>query len=203
MRRVRGAAVSLAVFGMLALSACASDTSESISEQWREGSDKGYVAGDGSSISVPAAERTDPVEFSGVSEHGEVVGSADTLGSVTVVNFWYAGCAPCRAEAGDLVEIYNEFSDDGVQFVGVNTRDQAAQAVQFAEQFGIEYPSILDSVGARTAQKAFAGQVPLNAVPTTLVLDTEGRVAHRVVGQLAAASQLRALVKETLAESQG
>lgn len=200
MRRVRGAAVSLAVFGMLALSACASDTSESISEQWREGSDKGYVAGDGSSISVPVAERTDPVEFSGVSEHGEVVGSADTLGSVTVVNFWYAGCAPCRAEAADLVEAYEQFAPEGVSFIGVNTRDQSAQAVQFAEEFGVGYPSIMDNAGGRAVQRAFAGQVPLNAVPTTLVLDAEGRVAHRVLGQLAGYSQLRTLIEETLAE---
>lgn len=200
MRRVRGAAVSLAVFGMLALSACASDTSESISEQWREGSDKGYVAGDGSSISVPVAERTDPVEFSGVSEHGEVVGSADTLGTVTVVNFWYAGCAPCRAEAADLVEAYEQFAPEGVSFIGVNTRDQSAQAVQFAEEFGVGYPSIMDNAGGRAVQRAFAGQVPLNAVPTTLVLDAEGRVAHRVLGQLAGYSQLRTLIEETLAE---
>lgn len=118
-----------------------------------------------------------------------------------MVNFWYAGCAPCRAEAGDLVEVYEEFKSQGVKFVGINTRDQDAQAVQFAEQFGVGYPSIMDSAEGRSVQRAFAGQVPLNAVPTTLVLDAEGRVAHRVVGQLAAASQLRALVRETLDES--
>src|SRR5690606_32714944 len=101
----------------------------------------------------------------------------------------------------DLVEVHEAFRDEGVKFVGVNTRDQAAQAVQFAEQFGVEYPSILDAEGKRQVQRAFAGQVPLNAVPTTLVLDTEGRVAHRVVGLLAGASQLRTLVQETLAEA--
>ena len=70
-----------------------------------------------------------------------------------------------------------------------------------AEEFGVNYPSIMDNAGERKAQRAFAGQVPLNAVPTTLVLDREGRVAHRVVGQLAAASQLRTLVQETLDEA--
>lgn len=59
----------------------------------------------------------------------------------------------------------------------------------------------MDTAGDRAVQRAFAGQVPLNAVPTTLVLDAEGRVAHRILGQLAAASQLRTLVNETLAES--
>lgn len=201
-RGSRGALAALTIAAALALAGCA-ESSGGLSEQWVESSDKGYVEGDGSTTSFALAERTHPVEFEGITEYGETFGSTDTIGSVTVVNFWYAGCAPCRAEAGDLVEVHNEFSPDGVQFVGINTRDQAAQAVQFAKQFGIEYPSILDSEGGRAVQQAFAGQVPLNAVPTTLVLDSEGRVAHRVVGRLAAASQLRTLVAETLAESQG
>jgi thiol-disulfide isomerase/thioredoxin len=188
-----------AALTVLALVGCSGEGA-SLSDQWQETGDKGYVAGDGSTTSFAIADRTDPVEFEGITEFGDMLSSDDTLGSVTVVNFWYAGCAPCRAEAPQLVETHQEFLDDGVQFVGVNTRDQAAQAVQFAEQFGVEYPSILDSEGGREVQRAFSGQVPLNAVPTTLVLDTDGRVAHRVVGMLAATSQLRALVQETLAE---
>lgn len=183
----------------LALSGCSSG-GDSLAEQWQEGSDKGYVAGDGSSVSVPPSERTDPVVFEGTTENGESLGSEDTLGSVTVVNFWYAGCAPCRAEAPDLVAAYDQFALEGVRFVGVNTRDQEAQAQQFATEFGVEYPSIMDTAGGRSVQRAFAGQVPLNAVPTTLVLDREGRVAHRVIGQLAGESQLRTLLRETLDE---
>lgn len=184
---------------MLALTACSSG-GDTLAEQWREGSDKGYVEGDGSTLSIPPAERTEPVIFSGETDLGDELGSDDTLGNVTVVNFWYAGCAPCRAEAGDLNESYETFSPDGVAFVGVNTRDERAQAQQFAEQFSVEYPSIMDNAEGRAVQRAFAGQVPLNAVPTTLVLDTEGRVAHRVLGQLAGASQLNTLIQETLDE---
>lgn len=184
----------------LVLAGCAGGD-PGLSAQWEESSDKGYVAGDGSTTSWAAAERGEPVSFEGVTEYGDQLSSADISSPVTVVNFWYAGCAPCRAEAPWLVEVYDEFLADGVQFVGVNTRDQNAQAVQFAEQFEIEYPSIMDSEGGRQVQRAFADAVPLNAVPTTLVLDSEGRVAHRIVGQLAAASQLRTLVKETLDES--
>ncbi len=194
------AAFALPLAGALALTGCSSDGGSSLADQWAEGSDKGYVSGDGSSVSIAPSERTDPVEFSGTTEHGDSFGSDDTLGSVTVVNFWYAGCAPCRAEAPDLVASFDEFSPQGVQFVGVNTRDQSAQAVQFAEEFGVEYPSIMDNAEGRAVQRAFAGQVPLNAVPTTLILDSEGRVAHRVLGMLAGESQLRTLIKETLAE---
>ncbi|MBK0419456.1 TlpA family protein disulfide reductase [Leucobacter sp. CSA1] len=199
--RITGA-LAVPLIAALVLTGC-SGGNDNLSQQWEEGSDKGYVAGDGSSISIPPSERTEPVEFSGETEHGGRLSSEDTAGSVTVVNFWYAGCAPCRAEAPDLVAAYDEFSPEGVQFVGVNTRDQSAQAVQFAEQFGVEYPSIMDNAGDRAVQRAFAGQVPLNAVPTTLVLDAEGRVAHRVLGQLADASQLRTLITETLEETAG
>lgn len=194
--------LAAALAGALALVGCSGE-SDGLAQQWEESSNKGYIEGDGSTLTIVPGDRSDPVVFSGETQSGDTFSSDDTLGSVTVVNFWYAGCAPCRAEAPDLVEVYEEFAPQGVQFIGVNTRDQAAQAIQFDEQFGIEYPSIMDSAGGRAVQRAFAGQVPLNAVPTTLVLDAEGRVAHRVLGQLAAASQLETLVKETLAEGEG
>lgn len=197
--RGRFALAALPLVAALLLVGCSSD-GNGLSQQWSESSDKGYVAGDGSTTSFAVEDRTDSVVFEGVTEFDEKFSSAETLGSVTVVNFWYAGCAPCRVEAPDLVEVYNKFEPQGVKFVGVNTRDESAQAAQFAKEFGIEYPSIMDNAGDRQAQRAFAGQVPLNAVPTTLVLDAEGRVAHRIVGQLAAASQLSTLVQETLDE---
>ena len=184
---------------MLALTACSGN--DDLQAQWNEASDKGYIEGDGSTLSIAPADRTEPVKYEGETEQGTRLTSDDIAGQVTVVNFWYAGCAPCRAEAPDLVEAYDEFEPEGVEFVGVNTRDQVAQAVQFAEQFEIEYPSIMDAAEGRAVQRAFAGQVPLNAVPTTLILDAEGRVAHRILGQIAGASQLRTLINETLAEA--
>ncbi|MFC6235192.1 TlpA disulfide reductase family protein [Leucobacter soli] len=201
--RLRGSARTLALVAALALAlplaACSADGGD-LAAQWQQGGDKGYIEGDGATTSIAPEQRTDPVVFSGVTEQGDAYGSDETIGSVTVVNFWYAGCAPCRAEAADLVAVYDEFSSQGVAFVGVNTRDQVAQAAQFSEEFGVAYPSIMDNAGDRAVQRAFAGQVPLNAVPTTLVLDAEGRVAHRIVGQLAGESHLSTLVRETLAE---
>ena len=199
--RIARALVAVPAAALLVLTGCSSDGNDNLQAQWNEASDKGYIEGDGSTLSIAPGERTDPVEYEGETEQGERLSSDDTVGNVTVVNFWYAGCAPCRAEAPDLVEAYDEFSPEGVNFVGVNTRDQVAQALQFSEEFAIEYPSIMDSAEGRAVQRAFAGQVPLNAVPTTLVLDAEGRVAHRILGQLAGASQLRTLINETLAEA--
>lgn len=192
---------SLALVCGATLVAC-SDSNEGLSQQWNDSSDKGFIAGDGSTTSIPASERTNPVKFSGVGENGETITEAETANSVSVVNFWYAGCAPCRAEAGDLNDAFSTFENDNVKFLGVNTRDDRAQAQQFTKEFKVPYQSILDVAGDRAVQRAFAGQVPLNAVPTTLVLDTEGRVAHRILGQLASASQLETLISETLAENE-
>ena len=201
LRRVgRLAAATLGVSLAVGLAACSSSP-DTLSQQWEDASDKGYIAGDGSTTSIAPEARTEAVEFEGTGENGDPISSADFAGHVTVVNFWYAGCAPCRAEAPDLIAAYDEFDDQDVKFLGVNTRDGEAVSRGFTEEFGIEYDSILDTVGDRGVQRAFAGKIPLNAVPTTLVLDTEGRVAHRVLGQIAGESQLRTLISETLDES--
>ncbi|WP_167143136.1 TlpA family protein disulfide reductase [Canibacter zhoujuaniae] len=182
----------------LGLAACSSSNEALVAA-----ADTGFVAGDGSSISIPASERSAPVEFSGTDENGNTITNAEFLGNITVVNFWYAGCAPCRAEAADLNEAYAQWHGEGVRFLGVNTRDQAAQAKQFAAEFDVPYASIMDVADGRAVQSAFAGAIPLNAVPTTLVLDREGRVAHRILGQIAGASQLSTMIKETAAETAG
>jgi peroxiredoxin len=179
------------------LTGCSSDP---LAEQYREGTNKGYIAGDGSITEIAEAERGDPVEFTGLIETGEPVTSADYLGAVTVVNFWYASCAPCRAEADDLQSLNAQFEGKGASFLGVNVRDQAPNALAFSETYGITYPSVLD-VDDGAMQLAFSGSIPPNAVPTTLVLDAEGRVAARVLGAIPEASILETLIADTIAES--
>jgi thiol-disulfide isomerase/thioredoxin len=182
---------------VVVLSACSSN--EPLSEQYREGSNKGYIAGDGSVMEIPKEERSEPITFGGVDELGETFDSAEFKGDVLVVNFWYAGCAPCRAEAPQLQELWDEHSSQGVQFVGINVYDQAATAISFNETYEITYPSIID-VNSGSAKLAFTGTVPPQAVPTTLVLDRSGRVAARILGQLPAKSVLSALIRDTVAE---
>ena len=188
--------VAIAAASALLLAGCSSDP---LAEQYREGSNKGYIAGDGTIAEFPADERGEPIEFAGETIDGETLDSADLAGEVAVVNFWYAGCAPCRAEAPMLQQVHEEFEGEGASFVGVNVRDQAATAASFEENYGITYPSIVD-VNDGTVQYAFAGEVPPAAVPTTLVLDAEGRVAARILGQLKDASILETIVRDLIAE---
>ncbi|WP_312673611.1 TlpA disulfide reductase family protein [Microbacterium sp.] len=192
--RLGGAA--LAAVLAVGLSACAPDA---VSESFLNGENTGYVAADGAIVEIPVAERGDPVEFAGVTEHGADFDSADIAGKVAVVNFWYAGCAPCRVEAPDLEAVWQEHSDADVQFIGINTRDQADTAVAFADEFGITYPSLID-VDTAQAKLAFAKVVPISATPTTLVLDKQGRVAAKIIGPIDGTSVLSTLVKDALAE---
>jgi len=181
----------------LLISGC---STSSLSAQYEEGSNKGYISADGTVAEWPEAERGAPVDFTGVTEIGETLTASDYRGSVVVLNFWYAGCPPCRAEAPDLQELNEAYAGQKVAFVGVNVRDQAATALSFSEEFGITYPSILDAED-KAASLALAGRAAPNAVPTTIVLDAEGRPAARILGQISSKSVLNTLIKDTLAES--
>lgn len=159
--------------------------------------ESGYVSGDGSIETWAAAERRQPVELSGVSFADEPIDLADWRGDVVVVNFWYANCPPCRKEAPDLAALSEQYAEQGVRFLGVNHVDSPGNAQAFERRFGIPYPSLQDSQGEGVA--AMQGVVPLRAMPTTVVLDREGRVAARILG-LAERSLLAALIDETLDE---
>ena len=114
-----------------------------------------------------------------------------------MVNVWASWCGPCRSEAVELANLANEFANQDVQFVGLNTRDGLAAAKAFNERFNTGYPSIQDQEGTLTL--AFGNLGPA-ATPTTIVLDKEGRVAGRILGAITEAS-LRSLIKAVLEDA--
>jgi thiol-disulfide isomerase/thioredoxin len=171
---------------------------DNLSEQFRNGDNKNYIQGDGTISEWSKASRQPAVEWRGVTESGEVLSSSNLSGVVTVMNFWYAGCAPCRAEAGDLVALSKEFAAQGVQFVGVNVRDTASTAQAFDRNFGMTYPSIMDN-NTGSVVLAFTGIVSPQAVPTTLVIDKQGRVSSRILGRIEKGT-LKALIQTVVAE---
>ncbi|GGF04605.1 TlpA family protein disulfide reductase [Mycetocola zhadangensis] len=189
-------AVAAMIATALLLTGCSSDP---LAEQYKEGSNKGYIAGDGSVTEIAESERGESISFAGIADTGEEVSSEDFAGDVLVVNFWYAACAPCRAEAPLLQELSVEYEGQNAQFIGVNVYDQADTAQSFNDTYGITYPSIMD-VQDGAVKLAFTGSVPPKAVPTTLVLDKEGRVAARILGQVKEASILGTLIRDTIAE---
>ncbi len=145
-------------------------------------------------------DREEVKEFSGRLLDGGTFASSDLDGAVSVVNVWGSWCGPCRIEAPALREVANAFEDEGVRFLGLNVRDNDAAALAFEKSFEIPYAS-LRSKDSPTASLAFAGQLSTTAVPMTVVLDREGRIAARVVGQVSEPT-LRGLVEDVLAEDE-
>ncbi|WP_084626562.1 TlpA family protein disulfide reductase [Demequina aurantiaca] len=139
----------------------------------------GYVSGDGTVTIFSESDQPDPLVLTGTSFAGEPIDVADYRGQAVIVNTWYASCPPCRAEAPDLVAAD---ARDDVQVVGINGRDDAATAEAFDRTFGAHYPSIDDKNGEAVA--ALQGLIAVNAVPSSVILDTEGRIYARVIGRV-------------------
>lgn len=187
---------ALAIAGfLLATSGCAND---SLAEQFRSGDNKNYIAGDGTVTEFAIGSRPKAASWSGVTESGEQISSEQLTGVITIMNFWYAGCAPCRIEMPELIELQDEFLSDGVQFIGVNVRDSAETSLAFARKINMNFPSVMD---AKTGSVVlgFTGVVTPQAVPTTLVIDAEGNVSARVLGRIDK-SILKALIVTTIKE---
>lgn len=146
-------------------------------------------------MEVSPAQRGAPVELGGTTLDGATLDLADLRGRVVVVNVWGSWCAPCRTEAPVLAKLSRSYADRGVAFVGVNVKDNRAAALAFERTYGLTYPSIEDRDGR--AVLALSRHVPASAVPVTLVLDGQGRVAARVLGAVREAT-LRALLESVL-----
>jgi thiol-disulfide isomerase/thioredoxin len=191
-------AVRLAAVAVLLGGTGCSEDPNSIAAQARAGDQKGYVSGDGAVETIPEADRAEPVELRGELLDGTSWDSASARGEVVVVNVWGSWCAPCVAEAPDLQKTWAGLQADKapVEFMGIDFREDPARGAAFAKKAGITYPSLTDESGV--AILALQGKAP--TVPTTLVLDIEGRIAARVNGPVSATT-LRGLVDDVVAQS--
>ncbi|MDO9485433.1 MAG: TlpA disulfide reductase family protein [Actinomycetota bacterium] len=179
--RVRiGACLALVLLTAVSLTACAQSDAPSSS-----GGDTGFVAGDGSIVVVPVAERVQAPDFTLPTLDGTSFTLSKHLGKVVVMNVWASWCAPCRFEAPDLQEVWEQEKGKGVQFVGLDTRDSTTSAQAFVDRFGVTYPQAVDTDGQ--VQLLFRDTLPAQAIPSTLIVDAEGNVAARFLGATTAA----------------
>ena len=191
MRSARSARLVVVALVTLVLSACTGGVKDT--------GDDGFISGNGEITFIDPGKRQSAPELSGTDLDGKQISSADFEGKVLVVNLWGSWCPPCRKEAPELQKASTELADDNVQFLGLLTKDDPAKARAFNAKVGITYPSIDDSGGSN--QAAFADSLPSVAVPTTWVIDKNGKVAARVRGELTDAT-LRGLVDQTKKSTQ-
>ena len=170
-RRLAPSAVLATLLLVAGLSGCGSSAEVSGSGE------QGFVSANGLITTLPVAERRAPAgEGAGETLEGEQVSLDDYAGKIVVVNVWGSWCAPCRAEAPELVAAEKALADRDVVFLGIDSRDPSREAaIAFQRTFGVTYPSIYDPGGDLLL--AFRDTIPANAIPSTLIIDREGRVA--------------------------
>lgn len=188
--RPTGLIGTLAIAAMLAAAGCTGSP-----ESAAPSGDQGFVSGTGAIEVVPVEDRKSAPDLAGTTLAGDELDVASLRGELVVLNIWASWCAPCRAEAPGLQNVYEDMRDDGVTFVGINTRDSDANARKFEQGFGITYPSLVDPDGELLLR--FRETLPPNAVPTTLIVDQDGLMAARALTPLTE-QQLRDLVRAVL-----
>jgi thiol-disulfide isomerase/thioredoxin len=175
-RRTR---VAAAIGALALLAAC--------SGAGNRGTTDGFVSGDGSITRVDADQREKAPVLEGEDLDGNPLSTADFAGKTIVVNVWGPWCAPCRSEAPDLGTVAKEYAAKDVQFVGIlNRTDDPSRATAFNRTFGISYPSFRDQGG--TLELGFVDSLPSVAIPTTWIIDAQGRVAARVLSKISAST---------------
>ena len=145
--------------------------------------------------STLAAHATPAPDFTLKTLDGPALRLAEQRGQVVLVNFWASWCAPCKVEMPHLNRLADKYRDIGVVMLAVNVDDDPKKAAAEARKLGINFPVLLDT--AKTASKAYQ----LQAMPTAVLVDRDGKVRHVHQGYRAGYEQtydeqLRALVKE-------
>jgi thiol-disulfide isomerase/thioredoxin len=161
--------------------------------------DTKFVEGTGKITTVKPGERQKAPAIEGKGVDGEKLRLSDYKGKIVVLNVWGSWCAPCRAEAPNLAKVAHDTKGEDVQFVGINTRDlDRANAKAFERNYGVEYPSFYDPSG-KLILRFPKGSLSPQAIPSTLILDRQGRIAVRALKELGE-KELRSVLDPLTAE---
>ena len=158
----------------LALTACGGESSSNASTATAGSGDFDFEGSTPLGEVIPIDARKSAPAFEGELLDETEFSSSNLAGDVAVLNFWGSWCAPCRIETPEFQAVYADVADSGVQFIGVDVKDNRQLAQAFVDSVGVEYPSLFDPRGE--VAMAFRG-FPANVVPSTILIDRAGRVA--------------------------
>jgi thiol-disulfide isomerase/thioredoxin len=153
-----------------------------------------FVEQNGAPKEIAVADRTSPIDLQGQDLQGKPMSLASLRGRPTVISVWWAECPPCRKEAPLLVGAQKQLGD-AARFVGIDVRDSGtAEPQAFQHQFGIDWPSFYSPGGE--ALLALAGAINAASIPSTVVLDAQGRVAASIIGPVPSQLTLVQIVQD-------
>lgn len=172
---VVGGVIVAGVIALLVLGLANRDVGTSIQDALEEGERP----------EAPAFTAPVLIAADGVGPAGAEVALDDLRGRVVVLNFWASWCGPCENEAPILNQVAQQYRGRGdVVVLGMDTQDLTDEALTFAEEFGITYPSL------REGGDAIYRDYEARGVPETFVIDREGRIALKIVGEITDPAQL-------------
>jgi thiol-disulfide isomerase/thioredoxin len=166
--------------GTILLTGCAATGAD---EPTRGAGQAGYPQSERNLTRIAPEQREPLPEITGPALGSQtMLSSRGYPGKVVVINVWGSWCAPCRSEAPEL-QAASEETKGTAQFLGITSKDHdRAQALAFTRAFSITYPSIFDPTGKVLLD--FAGVLPPSAIPSTMIIDSQGRLAARVLGPI-------------------
>ncbi|MGW6743374.1 TlpA family protein disulfide reductase [Streptomyces sp. NPDC055025] len=193
-RRLRAITPVVAVAAALTLSACGGGGKSG------GGGDTNFVTNTGGISTVAVAERRPVNKIAGETLDGAKLDVADLKGKIVVLNVWGSWCPPCRQEAKHFAKVARETESQGVAFVGINTRDpNKGPALAFEKDYGVPYPSLYDPMGKLIVNGFPKGSLNPQSIPSTIVLDRDGRIAARSLMALNE-EKLRKMIDPLIAE---
>jgi peroxiredoxin len=175
--RTAGAAALLsAVFSLSACSGGSNAVDQNSNNQFR------YVQANEKGSVIEAVKRKQAGPVAGTLLAGGNYRLADDRGKVVVLNFFASWCPPCQTETPQFDTLYRERKAGGVQFIGMDVKDPSKSAAQsWLKDKGITFPVVYDEAARSAIQ---LGEVPMAALPSTVVIDKQGRVAAVYVGSV-------------------
>jgi peroxiredoxin len=133
----------------------------------------GGVLGLGVGVCAAALTPSAPApDFTLRSMDGQNLRLQEQRGRVVMVNFWATWCGPCRQEMPHLNRLYEKYRGSGFVVFGVNVDEDARNAAAVASKMGLRFPVLRD------ADKAVSKQYDLSAMPSTVLIDRDGRVRY-------------------------
>ena len=125
---------------------------------------------------TPVEPRPEAPDFALVDMDGATRRLSELRGRPVIVNFWATWCPPCRDEMPSMQRAWLQFRGQGVAMVAINVGEDEEVIFPFTANYPVEFPLLLDHDGT------VVGQWPVRGLPSTFIVDPEGRVAYQAIG---------------------